>query len=756
MTKQMWNSECGMRGLLGKFALAVFIAMPAAMLQAQEFGAEDADGQQPQAELKPAEPAAPIIPDDPVVRAVIESRPRTPAELIRAADTLARLDQAELGRSFLKQWLGLPEVPDEAKADLVRQFGNAFLIRLATDAQLAPEGRQVADAIFQGADAYARDPQRLESLIKQLSDPAVDVRRRATRDLLAGGEAAIQALIAVLADPARNGEHAVVRQTLAHFGAAAHGPLLGVLESPDRALNEQAILVLASIADREIALYLLAPATSAAVSEQARDAARAGLQREFGKQPSTEEAEQLLYQYANDYFADKRPLRRQGDSLVSLWHWDPATRQVAVQQYTPEQATVVIAARLAKDLHELAPENPLYKRLYLISTLEAAVHRQGLDQPLPTGEGTAHDIAAAYGPAALEEVLSYALETGHLRAATAAAQLLGEVGDPELLAGHGGSPRPLVRALQSGDRRLKFAALEAVMKLRPDEAFAGSSNVTDAIEYFANSTGEPYALVAHPNPEPGQRLAGLMAQEGYETVSAVTGHGAVKAALESPDIELILLSAAIDRPAIAEVVQALRADQRTKDLPIAILLEEHHTDDEPALAETDELVIRFPRPVDPASAEYLINKMVDSAAGTLVTADIRAQQAEQAIEYAAELSELDQTVFSLRKLEPVVAQALFQAGSSPAAAKALSNLGTHESQVALLDLASLTPQPLEIRKAAAEAFAASVQRFGTRLTSGEIMRQYDRYNASAALDAPTQQMLGSILDVLEGKTMKAE
>jgi hypothetical protein len=46
-------------------------------------------------------------------------------------------------------------------------------------------------------------------------------------------------------------------------------------------------------------------------------------------------------------------------------------------------------------------------------------------------------------------------------------------------------------------------------------------------------------------------------------------------------------------------------------------------------------------------------------------------------------------------------------------------------------------------------FAASLKRFGLQLTTEETLRQYDRYNASAALDATTQELLGAVLDAIE-------
>ena len=87
--------------------------------------------------------------------------------------------------------------------------------------------------------------------------------------------------------------------------------------------------------------------------------------------------------------------------------------------------------------------------------------------------------------------------------------------------------------------------------------------------------------------------------------------------------------------------------------------------------------------------------------------------------------------------------------TAEAAARVLGTIPTPESQELLADLASRVALPLKVRQAAAEAFAASVKRFGVQLTTARIQNQYDRYNASERLDKPTQAVLGSILDAIE-------
>ena len=56
-----------------------------------------------------------------------------------------------------------------------------------------------------------------------------------------------------------------------------------------------------------------------------------------------------------------------------------------------------------------------------------------------------------------------------------------------------------------------------------------------------------------------------------------------------------------------------------------------------------------------------------------------------------------------------------------------------------------------MRKAAAEGFAESVNRFGTLLTTTEILAQYNRYNESEGEGAESQEVLSMVLDAIEAK-----
>ena len=81
--------------------------------------------------------------------------------------------------------------------------------------------------------------------------------------------------------------------------------------------------------------------------------------------------------------------------------------------------------------------------------------------------------------------------------------------------------------------------------------------------------------------------------------------------------------------------------------------------------------------------------------------------------------------------------------------------GTPNAQQVLIDYANGQDRPLVNRQAAVEALRGAVDRQGLLLTQVQLQKQYNLYNASEALDRPTQEVLAAILDVIETPARKA-
>ena len=200
--------------------------------------------------------------------------------------------------------------------------------------------------------------------------------------------------------------------------------------------------------------------------------------------------------------------------------------------------------------------------------LEQAAYENGLDKPLDMAKGTPAARAAECGVEAIQSALDRAMATGHMPAAAAAARILGRIGTAEKVLAGSAEPLPLARAVRSADRRLRFAALEAIMNLQPARAFPGSSYVPEALAFFSAATGQRRAMVAGPITEDAMRIGGLLTELGYQADTAVTGREMLDRLVASPDYELVLIDSRIQQPPINLLVQQLRHDARTAGLPV--------------------------------------------------------------------------------------------------------------------------------------------------------------------------------------------
>ncbi len=724
--------------------------------------AQDAEDEAPAAEAKakkpPAKPGrdaqAPQF-ESPAVRSVLESNPSTPAELLQAVDVLADLDRTALARPLLAKLIAA-QLDQETLTALVREFGSPIFLKLSRNEQLAPEGKQFADAALTAAAKFNRDPKRLAQRAAQLADADKVVRQDAAIELMRAHSAAVGPVLRVLANPKQAAGHKLARSVLVELGSDAIGPLLGVLESSDAALTLQAIGVLEAIGDTTSVPYLLAPAVSDAADPRIKAAAQRALRTIAGSAATKDEAPLLLAGEVRKQLTRSRLAAADADASVELWQWDAKQKQSVPTNYRPDEAAALTAARLAADLHAVGPKSGPNNRLYLVALLEGATFQSGFDKPLPTADGTPLAIAAKQSPGVVEEVLADALAGGYHGAAAAAAQILGDVGSPQMLHTAGSSPSPLAQAARSSDRRVRFAAMQAILKLKPTEPFVGSSAVAESLGYFASSAGVRKALVAHPRTDQGQQLAALLAQLGFEADVATSARQAMELAGASPDYEVVLIHLALPQPGAEDLAKQLRREPRTARLPIGLIA----TPRDPAGAER--LVDRAgPGPAentfavatsdDPATLKPQIEGPLARAGRSLVSVEERKRQAAAAIDSIIALSSTPQTVFDLQRQIKAVERALFVPELTAKAATALGNLGTAQGQRALIEVASRGSLAMPARESAAAALRNSVGRFGILLTSGEILKQYDNYNASANADEATQQLLASILDTLEKK-----
>jgi len=685
--------------------------------------------------------------EDPTVLAILDPNPTDPDDIVRVATILDDLGRPDLGKKYLRKLLE-SSLSDKQLVNLLDQFGSPTFSKMVSRPGLRPEAKQLADAVFDAAGRRFGNPKRLAILINQLQDPSERKRFEASSGLILAGRSAVMPLISVLADPARKKEHANVRATLVRLGAAARDPVLGTLNSKDPKLVAQMIRVIKQSGDRKSALYLLEPLTAIKSDPQVRAEAQIALKELVGHVPAAPEVINLLVSTTEKHLNAKQTIRTDEFDRGSVWTWDETKKAPVVKRLPEDHARLMLAARFAKQAYAIAPGNDHVQKLYLTSKLELAAHTKGPEHSLGDVEATAGDEVASFGTKAVEDVLEYAMSTQHIKAAIAAAKILGRIGTPEELLYNRATPGPLVKAAQAGDRRLRLTAIDAIVKLAPDRTFAGCSTIPKMLAFFASLTGSRQVLIAGVGGKNEQALVGYLGELGYTTNSVATGRELVRQAISSPDYEFALVYTSIG-PNLSIALQQLRHDCRSATLSVGILASSGRLEWAKRIAKRDPLAEAFPRPHSKETCQWQIKRLIELADRNFVPHPERNQQAIQAVELLSRLSEGPQEVFNIGSVQTTVLPGVYVPKIGLTTISILKNLGTPASQSTLLDLASRTLQPLEVRRAASEAFDASVKKYGILLTTEKIKRQYERYNHSKYNDKATQEVFGALLDSIE-------
>lgn len=690
-----------------------------------------------------------IVETDPIVLGIRESKPKTPNEVMQAVINLVNYGRPDEAKRYMTG-LMKANLNDAAKWRLHRDFGSAVFLRISRQEDLQPEGNQLADSILSGSNNFTRDPARLDILIKQLSNPALEVRQAALTDLLEAREEGVVALIGVLGDPARSVEHATVRAALRRFGSTAVGPLLGALEVPNDQWRTQVVTVLGSLQTIEAIPFLLRPYLMAIPSSAQHQAAKSALSQMMSVLPTKAAAERYLHKEVMSYLAGRLPGKPDHENLIEQWKWDAMQNRPIRVRLDTTAAPLLFAARLGAELTAIAPENATYRQLYLTAALESAKFAVGWDQPLPAGAGTELALATAHVND-LEDVLRFALAHNHMGAAIAAIEILGATGDPKYLQSSGGQPREVTSALRNPNRRVRFAALQAIYRMAPQSPYAGASFVPETIGFFARTAGTRRILIAHPRSEISQTLAGICLELGIDSDLFITGNLTFQAARRNSDYELVLLSDAIELPNIQEQVQQFRRDPLTAKLPIGVLARAENFERLQRTFAEDSQTEVFAQPTDEASVSFVLRRLLERTGRDFVSHEERMQQASFALEHWADLASKPELFgfYELLPQQPAAEMALTVPELTAQASRVLGLLANQQSQRALLTLVNQSSRPLSDRQVAAAAFGVAVHRRGILLTKPEILQQYQHYNQSKDSDAGTQQVLGAVLDALD-------
>jgi HEAT repeats len=670
--------------------------------------------------------------------------PRTPLELWEAADYLVRTGQAKKAVPYLDKFV--KSQPDDATLMAVRdQYGLGSILRLDDHVATRPFAEPIAKSMAEAAHKYATRPERIARFVAELTKSREE-QDYAVRRLREAGPYAVPFLVDELSRPGLSAEdRKLVVDNMSRLDRSAVPPLIAALDSLDPTIAADAAKVLGKIGDKAAVPFLTFAAASPASPPALRHAAQAAI-AQLTRQPYSAQPRNPARVLTAAAWTYHRHQVEFPDDRVVVWSWDKERKAPTPREVSRSEAETIAGLRLAREALRLEPNNREAQVAQISLAVEKAIERVGYAE-FPAKDQATFAAATASGPSILGEVLKTAIADGKTDLAAAAATALGQVTDRAAISATR-RPHPLVDALYAPGRRVQFAAAKALVALAPSRPFAGSSRLVPTLARFVINQAAPRAVVIDGNPTRGSQLAGFVNTLGYDSELELTGSQGFRAAAETADVELILVSYDLFTKgwALPDTLANLEADSRTAAIPVFVYGPLDLSIKRPNLP------LDYPGTrllVTPTNADIL-KKQLTRLPPALSDSE-RAGYARQAADLLGRIAteRNGPLAAGLTAAEPALAVALGGIQPGPAVAKVLGELPDPDAQRSLAALVLDPSRDPALRSQTAAQLVRSIRRFGPLITADQEKR------LAASLGEETNpdvlSSLGTVLDALVRK-----
>lgn len=697
-----------------------------------------------------AQGAAPGQPPTPPVEEEVSPllvEPGSPLALFDAIVLMVDLERPNLAKKYLTQLMA--QNPDDANILRMRdKHGPGIFLEIANDKRMQPLSVQLLDRMNAAFRRYAADSNRIDALIADLiGEPGR--REIAITQLRSTGAVAVPRMLAVAAGATDSETRDAIVYTFARMGKHITPSLQGALSSPDERIRTVAIEGIGWLGSIESVPWLWHHAYGPGRSIGEQQSAQGSLARILrGDVKRTYDISAFgavgqLQSIARTHFRNEYAWQTDENDQVELWSWSANPGALVSWRVDTETASLVVGSRFAQQALSMSPDRRDLQALVLSMRLTFESHLAGWDNPLPTGPGTAHDLALLAGPDTALDMLDLALKNTNPKAALAALQVLAQTGNRNQLRTRNGQASPIIQAMSHPSFRVQFAAASTVMQLDPVERFAGSTRVVSILTRALNDSGMTQGLAIDPNETRGLDTAALLGEMGYLPQQAGTGQDGFRIAAERGDIGLIAIHAACIRWGLSQTVANLRADARTAGIPIVIYGPESI---EPNVRR---LVTEYPM-VDfvlegPQSFKIGIRTFLARQSTPTATQEQRAQQRSEAGFWFSHIADGRRSdIFNITRSEDALFSAVDEPNVSGNAVVALGSIATPSAQARLQELAVGQAREAALRETAAVQLAFHIQKHGVLLETAQVDE------VTAALDAANEPTLRTALSSVVG------
>ncbi len=640
-----------------------------------------------------------------VVRSLQANPPKTPAELARAVQLMARIKRWD----EVTRWLNAIEksgLTDRTAYQMVDQVGVETFQNLDSPlVDLPPPQKEIARRVVELSNKYRLNPALITGSVLALQGSDSSAWKPAFKTIQSTGYPGIEAFFNALTQEGAPKPNPAMCEALRRLGEPARDAWRVAIRSPHRDVRER--------------LTTLAVGTRDLANTHDLEAGKIRLQ-------------EGLRSFVRNRFADD-------EQTGVRWELGPDGRTLSMRECRPAEVLWERVMTDAENTFRASREEPTS------SPLAAAVLLQGNRWSQRNEQGELQtdfpsDVATLWSRTdflckVLDEADRYDLATGQFLAI----QTLGEPTQPMPVEVRS----RLVRGLDSGHRVVRYGAASALMKAILFEkeqglstgSFQGRSRLDRVISEMARIVPNRQGMVVGGSGSLRTHLRMLLEEYGYVCEEFSNGGTFVARCKEGAPIdEIYVVDRVIDMD-LGDLLQRVRGTPSASKAPIGLLADSLSSRELPFF-EADPRLVLGSLPPEAAGLEPTLRQMHWLAQTAPRSLEDQILWKEEALQFL-EKERLPTTAPSRNALAASLPQ-------SPA--------GQRELVHRALDTYLSMPE----REQGSQLFVQSVRQFGLQISSETADGLYDVYNDRAKKEPELRELLGRILDAIEANRGERE
>jgi hypothetical protein len=674
-------------------------------------------------------------------------RPEKVAEFWAAVRFEIGLGKFDLAALHLKRLLG-KEPKEEVDKELLKieevQGLSAFLkfqtIKKWSDVpNFQKEAEKNVDLLIQrvtaALDKHLSDPVRINKFIQNLNAETVEERAYAFVQLDRSRARAASYLIHTLKQTRQSDAlygrivEAMIRlnrEVVPAFLEVLKARNLKDAQAPELRLTLMDIL--RRRADKRAIPYLwhlsAAPIYPAEIQAKAKTTLSFLLQTPVGElQP----VKMALTELAERYYRHK--VKFADPKGVKIWPWNGKDLAATPVLLTAPQAEELYGLRYAREALDLDPAYKPAQRVFLNLTLDhtfAFEPDQFFVQKRPRD---LKNLLATVDSDLLMSTLDRGLAENNLQVILPTVEALGARGEVRAARlSNGGQPFGLAKALFYPDRRVQFAAVQAMLRLPGTKVPVASQRIVDLLRRFLAAEAQPKALVAFVPKDKSAEMRKLIKGIGFEPVLVSSIKEAFENLNGSADFDFILVSSGAGKE-LPFALSQFRGDQDSGRLPVLILADKKQRERLQLLTKGQRYTWILPEVLTamPDDLRNEIDLRIKETAGAKLSAKERQYFTRQSLDYLWRMARGEIAGYDIRPAQDALVKVLTSPNLAVQAIEVLGRLPGNDAQQSLAALA-LDPALGKVRLTAAMELNRHIQKNGVVLQNQQIKNLRAAFN----------------------------